>query len=270
MYSVIKYTKKTDLSGYDYIFKNFKEFYNVADYLYMPLIGVYKIAIITHSTEDVESFLSQENRYSHLSVSIFMEEQAIAVLESHNPEAHFEETVNSYEVFKQLISERNFLFDRYMIYRLYRSIDHDTVSMMNALDKISNNRQKNELITEELLSKLFVLNDIVYPSQVLMRFLNMEGKRWDLLHVCLSQIDNDVIVGSIVKELKKFVISKAEYFKTGQTSDRIKKLNTQNLITAYRVFVAERGGINDAFILFKFYENGLSTIDIKGGRNVSI
>lgn len=270
MYTVVKYTKKTDLGGYDYTFKGFDEFYRTADYLYVPLIGIYKIAVITHEIDDVESFISQESKYSHLSVTILMEEQALTILESHNPEAHFEETVNSYELFKQMINERSFLFDRYMIYRLYRSIDHDTVSMMNALDKIADNNKKGGLITEELLSKLFVLNDIVYPNQVLSRFLNMEWRRWELLHVCLSQIDNDVLVGSIVKELKKLVVAKAEYFKTGEATDRIKQLNTQNLITAYRVFVAERGGINDAFILFKFYENGLSTIDIKGGRNVSI
>lgn len=270
MYSIAKYVKKTDLSEFDYVFKNFNEFYKTARFLFRPLIGVYKLAVITTVVKDVEEFISNEAQYSHLSVTIYMEEQAMTVVENNNPEAHFEETVNSYDVFKKMISERSLLFDKYMIYRLYRSIDHDQVSMMVALDKITNIYKQSELLTEEKLSKLFVINDIVYPSQVLLKFVNMERNRWKLFNMCSGQIDNDVLVGAIVKELRWLVTAKAEYFKTGEANDRIKTLNTQNLMVAYRVFITERKGINDAMMLFKFYESGLSALDIKGGCNVSI
>lgn len=268
MYSIIKFTKKTDLSQYDYVFKDFKEFYSIADFLGLPLTGVYKIAVVTTITKDVDSFIANEKKYSHLSVHIFMEDQALAVVESINPEANFEERVNTYELFKEMIAERSLLFDRYMIYKLYRSIEHTAIEMMNALDMLQEKITPGSLITEEVLSKWFTLNDVIYPSQVLDKFLELDRNRWRMLNKCLTQMDNDVIVGSTVKELKNRVLSKAAYFKTGTAQERVRKMNTSNLLIAYRVFVTERKGINDAFMLYKFYECGTSAVDIKGGQEV--
>lgn len=270
MYSITKFRK--DLNGvqFDYTFNKFSDFYKIADVLYLPLMGVYKIAVITTDIEDVQNFIKVEDKYSHLSVSIFMEESALSVIEETVVDAYIEETINSYEVFKRMITERNLLFDRYMIYKLYRSIEHDTVSLMTALDKLLEEYGAGELLTEEKISRLFVINNITYPSQVLVKFINMENNRWRLLDMCLSQIDNDVLVGSVCKEIRKLTSEKAEYFKTGDGADRIKKLNTRNLLTAYSVFISERKGINDAFILFKLYESGISQVDLLGGKNVSI
>lgn len=270
MYSITKYTKKADLSGYDYVFKKFDEMYRTIDYLYLPLVGVYKVAIITTDTKAVNDFISNEDKYKHINVHFLMEEQAIQVIENSNPEANFEDTVNSYSIFNDMITSRKLLFDKYMIYKLYRSIDHDTASMMNALDKIVDTYKVGELLTEEKLSKIFVLNDIVYPSQVLLKFINMDNNRWSLFRKCIMQIDNDVLVGSVVKELRKLVSAKAAYFRSGDAPDRIKQLNTQNLMMAYRVFISGRTSINDAYLLFKFYESGVSAVDIRGGQNVSI
>lgn len=270
MYSIAKFRK--DLNGiqFDYTFNKFSEFYKIADTLYLPLIGVYKIAVITDDVEAVKEFIQIEEKYKHLSVMIFMEESALNYIEEIIVDAYIEESKNSYDVFKRMISERHLLFDKYMIYKLYRSIEHDVVSLMNALDRLSEVYGIEELLTEEKVSKLFVLNDIVYPSQVLIKFINMESNRWRLLNVCLSQIDNDILVGSVCKEIKRLVNEKAEYFKTGDGNKRIKQLHTKNLLTAYSVFISERKGINDAFILFKLYESGISQVDLLGGKNVNI
>lgn len=270
MYSIVEYKKGCDFSQFHYVLKSFDEFYNIARYLYLPLVGVYKLAVITISDEDVNNFIKIQEKYSHISVTIFMESQAMKVVEDSNPEANFELLANSYTVFKQLIMDRGLLFDRYMIYKLYRSIDHDMVTMIESLDKLVDKFGSDTLLTEDKISSLFVLNDVIYPSQVLLKFINMDNGRWRLLKLCSSQIDNDVLVGSIVKEIRKLMEAKAAYFKEGSTNDRIKNLNTQNLVIAYRVFISERCGINDAFLLFNLYENGLSAIDVKGGKNVII
>lgn len=270
MYTIVKYTKKVDLGQYDYVFKTFDEFYKVVKYLYVPLVGVYQVAVITVDTASVIDFIENEADYSHLSVNILMEEQAMQAVENVKPESHFEEGINYYEVFKQMITQRGLLFDRYMIYKLYRSIDHDTITMMSVLDKLLEVYGTNTVLTEDKISEYYPLNDVIYPGQVLDRFLELYKYRWGLLERCQKQISNDVLVGAIVKELKKRVEAKAEYFKSGQTNKRTKEMNTRNLLIAYRVFVSERSGINDAFMLFKFYESGVSALQIKGGKNVNI
>lgn len=270
MYRLVKYTKKIDLSNYDYVFKDFSDFYDITYYIKYPLFGVYGIAIITNQINDTLRFIDDEEKYFHLDITIMMEEAQIQKVSVMRPDVKSEQLAGAYDTWKRMIGERELLFDEYMTYKLYASIEHDTSSMVEALDLVKSEYPNGELITEERLNKLFVLNNIVYPRQVLLKFLNMERSRWKLLRMCQEQMDNGVIVGATVNNIKKLIEEKAVYFKTGIAHEQLKRVNTQNLIIADKVFCTNRYGLEDPFILYKLYENGKSVEDIKGGSNVSL
>lgn len=264
------HTKKTDLSSYDYVFKSFDEFYDISYYIKYPLFGVYSIAIITNKINDMIRFIDNEDSYFHFDITIMMEEAQIQKVAVVRPDVKLESVAGAYDTWKRMASERELLFDEYMTYKLYASIEHDTASMIEALDLVKNEYPNGELITKDRLSKLFVLDETIYPRQVLLKFLNMERSRWKLLRMCQEQMDNGVIVGATVNNIRKLIESKAIYFRTGITQEYIKRINTQNLIIAEKVFCTNRYGLDEPFILYKLYENGLSVGDIKGGSNVSL
>lgn len=267
MYNILKFKKKLQYSEYHYVFKLFEDFYPIAYRLTLPLIGVYKICIISNDLEAISKFIKKENEFYSLQVDIYAEQKVIDTIVRYNPSARVSGSESDYDLFMRLISERGILFDKYCIYKLYSSIEHESSYMIEVLDLIVQEYGKRNLITKEMLSQLFVLNDTVYPSQVLRKFLAQDRRRYKSLEMCLSQMDNDVVVGATVKEIKRLIGLKAKYFRTSTTSDeRIKLINTENLLLANKVFVTERGGINDAFILYKLYDKGITTLDIKEGK----
>lgn len=266
MYSVFKYKKKMQYSEYDYVFKDIKDFYPIAERLTLPLVGVYKVCVICFIQEDIENFIKRESEFFSLQVDLYTEQKVIDNLLKYHPSIRVSGSESMYDIFMRLISERGILFDKYCIYKLYSSIEHDSAHMIEALDLIVQEYGKKNLITQDMLSQLFVLNDTVYPSQVLRKFLAQDRRRYRSLNICISQMDNDIVVGATVKEIKRLIGLKAEYFKTSTTDDRIKTINTENLLLAYKVFISERSGINDAFILYKLYDTGLTTLDIMKGK----
>lgn len=271
MYRVIKYTKKVDLSIFDYVFKTFEEFYNITCYIKYPLFGVYRIAVITNNVNDTIRFVDDEGKYFHLDITIMMEEAQIERVSVVRPDLKTEETAGVYDTWKNMIGERGLLFDKYMTYKLYQSVEHDTASMVETLDMVKREYpMPGDLITEDKLRKLFILNDTVYPRQVLMKFLNMERSRWKLLKMCMSQIDAGVITGATSNNIKKLLADKAVYLRTGDGSDYIKRIPTRNLLIANKVFCTKRYGLDDPYILYTLYENGKSVGDIRGGANVSL
>lgn len=271
MYRVLKFTKKIDLSVFDYVFKSFDEFYDVTCYIKYPLFGVYKIAIITNIVDDTIKFVDNEDSYFHLDISIFMEDAQIEHVMSVRPELKTEESSGAYDIWKNMIGERELLFDKYMTYKLYQSIEHDTTSMVEAIDLVKHEYpESGELITEDKLRKLFVLDDTIYPRQVLMKFLGMERNRWKLLKMCMKQIDSGVITGATSNNIKKLLVAKATYLKTGEGIEYIKRIPTRNLLTAYKTFCTKRFGFDDPYVLYVLYENGLSVEEVRGGANVSI
>lgn len=267
MYQILKFKKKLQYGDYHYVFKSFGDFYPIASRLTLPLVGVYKICIINNEVEEITAFIKRENDFFSLQVDIYSEQKVIDHILKYNPSAKVSGSESDYERFLRLISERGILFDKYCIYRLYSSIEHDVAYMIEALDLIVQEYGKKNLITLDMLSQLFIINDVIYPSQVLRKFLAQDKKRYKLLSMCMSQMDNDVIVGATVKEIKRMISVKANYFRTSTTDDeRTRTVNTKNLLLAYKVFISERGGINDAFILYKLYDAGVTTIDIQEGR----
>lgn len=263
MYTIVQTKGKTKVEGHDYVFKDFKTFYDLASTLTVPLIeNRYSIAIKTDNTNDIKEFIKNEDKYSSLMVYIYTPESVVDYLSLYNTGINIQDTVSTFDTFKELVKSKNLLFDKYVMQSLYSSIDHDYNSMDEATTKVLNEYGPQVTISEKMLASIFVLNKVTYPRSVLVAYINMDRNRQSKLNRCLQDVGNDVALGAIVKNIKAFVEQKVEYFKTGKGSNFIKSLNTNNLNQLYRIFVVERNGLNDVCILFSLYEIGISSYEL--------
>ena len=57
MYNLHKFKKKLQYSQYDYVFKKFEDMYRIVNLLTLPLVGVYKICVVSNEIKDIRSFI---------------------------------------------------------------------------------------------------------------------------------------------------------------------------------------------------------------------
>lgn len=263
MYAIIqkKGRDNTDFN-YDYIFKDFKQFYEIADTLTYSIFGRYKIKIVTEDIEEAVKFIKHEDKYQSLDIHIYMPEAAIDYIQQRDTKINIQGSMKDIDIFKELISNKNILFEKGVMYILYNSIPHNLDSMEKALNTIVFEFGVGVPVSEKMLNTLFVLNKMVYPRTVLISFIQMERYRWVKFEKSISAVGNQILLGAMIKNMKQFIRDKVVYYKTGRASSLIKSLNTNNLMLLYRVLVSERNGFNDAKLLLTLYERGISAHDI--------
>lgn len=260
MYKIIQLKKKTfNVDYYDYVFKDFDTFYKVAANLLTPLVGTYKVCITIEDANKILDFIKIEDNYSHLDITIATNVSTLEYISIRSNTANVEGVISDFDVYKELIEKHEVLFSREALRTLYNSIPHDYESMDNALSKIKEEFGES-IVTDSMLSKLFVLNKLIYPRQVLQSFLRFDRWRWVKLKNCLTSISNDIVFYSIRKELNKMIDDKAKYIKTSSPA-YMRNVNTVNLNFAYRVFCLDNLNIKNVELLFKLYERGVTPYD---------
>ena len=259
---VIKVQSKVEKSKkYDYVFKDFSTFYEVADLLTISLFGKYEICVQTDVVKDIQAFLKQENKYSHLMVTVLTCDSVIEFLLAYHPNLRIQENVKPYDIYLQLLTERHLLLEKKSMRILYNSIGHTEKEMVFALDSLLQEYGERVLITEAMLSELFILNKITYPRSVLIAYLQMERWRESKLKKCLVDVGNEVTLGAMIKNIKSLVNEKIIYLKTGQGNWLAKSIPTQNLLLMYKVLVTERCSLDDVTLLLMLYEKGCTVYD---------
>lgn len=263
MYRLIVAKKKQAMGGYDYTFEGFQPFYQIASLLTVPLKGKYAISVKSDSIEEVRGFIKDEATYASLMVDIYIPEAIFDYIAMRDASVKLAETVSPYTVFKELIQQRSILFDsKRTINILYNSIPHEYEDMCDALDSIIAEFGEKATITETKLSTMFVLNKMIYPRQVTLAYLWLERWRASKLKNCLECMGSDVLLGAMVKNIKSFMQQKLEYYQTGKANGVVQNIDMRNLLIMYRIFVLERGGMNDVELLLDLYERGLSSYDL--------
>lgn len=256
MYTIIPSKKKEIVKQYDYIFKNYKAFYELAQGITYTLTGRYNIAIQTDDINETIQFMQNEASFDALIIDIYLPNSAVEYIRARYPGARIAESFSDYTVFMELVQKKSVYFDKYVATLLYKSIQHDVASMEEALEKIVQEYGNKQMITRKMLESLFIINDYVYPREVLLAYIQMDRYREVKLRKCLTQFDKSLVLNAMIKNVKQLVKDKAAYFKTGQASSQVKGVNTTNLLLMYRCLVAERGSFNDIEIILKLYERG--------------
>lgn len=262
MYTLIRKKGKQGIQAYDYVFKDFKAYDEVTASLTYKLSGRYAIRVDSEKADEVLAFVQDVGRHERFDVDIYMSANTLEYLAQRNTHLNIRGEVSPVEAFKQLVSEKRILFAKDVMYTLYNSIAHDMETMESALDHVAGEFGQEAVVTEKMLSGLFLLNKVVYPRTVLLAFLRMERYRWKKAEASVAEIGNAVVAGAMAKNTKKLVKEKATYYMTGQGSALIKGIDTKNLMLMYRVLVAERVGLEDVALLMKLYERGISPYDI--------
>lgn len=261
MYYLYKKAKNLGLPKFAYNFKNFAEFYEVAPVLEVPLIGSYNIRVKSDEFKDIIRFIETSGSYQLLQVYIEVSETLLEYLRLARPTASFLSSASSYETFKELVSSYEILFAHKCLDVMYFAIGHSFEEMDEALQTLKNAYPKNTEITKEHISRLFLVDDKIYPRSVLIMYLRLDRGRDKTLEKCINHFGNDIVYYSMRKTVRKFLDSKIKYMKTGNAPYLIKTLPTNNLIHMIRCLDYENERFRDIRTLLTLYEKGVSVND---------
>ena len=262
MYAIYERRGKKALLRADYVFEDFKDFYNIAENLGVPFHGTYSINIVDDDIKAVQDFISVSDKYRHLDIRIYASSATIDYITMYKPGLPVASMQKDYDIYLELVGEHRLFFEKRAMVTLYNSIDHDRDSMNDALTLLEQEYGRYKEITEPMLSKFFILNKVTYPRTVLIAYLRQDYNRQRLLTKCINDVGKDVALGAMVKNIKLLFEKKVEYLKTGKGEWIIKELNTRNVDLMYRILYLEKHKLNDIEILLDLYERGLSVDDI--------
>lgn len=270
MYYLYKKSKSTELPEFQYIFKKFDDFYEVAKLLEVPLIGAYYINIKTDSYKDIMSFINTSESYSTLVVYIEVSESLLNYITLQKPTVKLLESKSNYEVFKELISKYGILFNKNCIRTMYFAIGHSYADMDEALELLQRTFPDVSPITENEISKLFIVDNVTYPRNVCIMFLRLDRGRYSNLRKCIDHFGNDLVLYSMRKTAKKFLQEKLIYLKTGKGSKLISMISYLNIVKLCNALDYNRRRFMDITTILTLYEQGVTINDTLQKRTISI
>lgn len=270
MYYLYKKSKSVALPKFAYTFKKFEDFYALADVLTYSLYDAYYIRIKSDSYKEIYEFMQNADSYSNLTIYIETSDTIIDYISLRSPDVSLLTDKSNYETFCDLISEYGILFAKGCIRILYFAIEHDYVSMREALELLESTYPDAVEITEKEISSLFVVDNLVYPRTVCIMYLRLDRGRASNLKKCVEHFGNDLVLYSIRKNVKTFFEEKLKYMRTGKGSGLIKTIPTDNIVRLYYAMNCGRGKFKDITTILKLYEEGVTINDIIQERTVSV
>jgi hypothetical protein len=269
VYYLYKKSKSTELPEFQYIFKKFEDFYEIAKLLEVPLIGAYYIKVKSDSYKDIINFIDCSESYSTLVVYIEVSESLLNYITLQKPSVQLLESKSNYEVFKELVSKYGILFKKNCLRTMYFAIGHSYGEMDEALELLQRTFPDVSPITENEISRLFVVDNISYPRSVVIMFLRLDRGRYTNLNKCIDYFGNDMVLYSMRKTARKFLDEKTKYLKTGQGSKLITLLPYMNIVRLCYALDYGRERFMDIRTILSLYEKGEYIYDTLQRRTVS-
>jgi len=120
MYRIVPAKKNTvDVIHHDYLFKDWKSFYEVADILTMKLTGSYSLGIKTNEVEDINNFVNNAGRYEHIQTYIYVSDEVVEYMSMRNPKLKIQDKAKPYEEFLEIVKRNRRSSDSLLVYRTY-------------------------------------------------------------------------------------------------------------------------------------------------------
>lgn len=270
MYYLYKKSKSTELPEFQYIFKKFEDFYEIAKLLEVPLIGAYYIKIKTDSYKDIMNFIDCAETYSTLVIYIEVSESLLNYITLQKPTVQLLESKSNYEVFKELVSKYGILFKKNCLRTMYFAIGHSYAEMDEALELLQRTFPDVSPITENEISRLFVVDNTIYPRSVCIMFIRLDRGRYSNLNKCIEYFGNDMVLYSMRKTARKFLEEKINYLKTGRGSKLIALLPYLNIVRLCNALDYSRGRFMDIRTILTLYEEGVYVNDTLQERTFSL
>lgn len=270
MYYLYKKSKSTELPEFQYIFKKFEDFYEIAKLLEVSLIGAYYIKIKTDSYKDIMNFIDCAETYSTLVIYIEVSESLLNYITLQKPTVQLLESKSNYEVFKELVSKYGILFKKNCLRTMYFAIGHSYAEMDEALELLQRTFPDVSPITENEISRLFVVDNTIYPRSVCIMFIRLDRGRYSNLNKCIEYFGNDMVLYSMRKTARKFLEEKINYLKTGRGSKLIALLPYLNIVRLCNALDYSRGRFMDIRTILTLYEEGVYVNDTLQERTLSL
>lgn len=270
MYYVYKKMRGTVLPNFNYIFNKFSDFYPIANVLTAPVIGEYNICVKSDVYKDILEFIKMSGNYAGIKVWIEVSASTYDYIMLYNPTVSFLGSESSYDMYKRLVKKYNLLFDSDSIKVLYYNTPHTYEDLDEALQLIKQTYPNAGIITTDLIRQLFIIDDAVYPYQVLTMFLLMKRWRWARFEKCYERFGNDLMYYSVRKQARKICNNKLTYLKTGNGQDFIKKIPILNVIRLLNIFDYSENKLRDIRTVFCMYEKGAILDDTMEKRTVGL
>ncbi len=256
MYYLYKKSKGVELPEFQYTFNKFDDFYDVANILSVPLVGVYYIRVKCDSYSDTVKFIEMSGNYASLVVYVEVSESLLNYVILHKPEVQLLESKSNFEVFKELISRYGILFKKNCVRTMYFAIGHSYSEMDEALELLQRTFPDVRPITEEEISRLFVVDNTIYPRNVCIAYLRLDRGRKGNLDKCVDYFGNDMVLYSMRKTCRKFLEEKIRFLKSGTGSGIIKLIPYKNIVRMCLALDYMRDGFMDIKTIMSLYEKG--------------
>lgn len=270
MYYLYKKSKGVELPEFQYTFGKFEDFYEVAKMLSVPLVGVYYIRVKSDSYKDIIEFIEVSESYSTLVVYVEVSDSLLNYVILHKPEVQLLESKSNFEVFKELVSRYGILFKKGCVRTMYFAIGHSYSEMDEALEILQRTFPDVSPITENEISRLFVIDNMIYPRSVCIAYLRMDRGRKGNLDKCVEYFGNDLVLYSMRKTAKKFLQEKTRYLRTGQGTRLVQLLPYKNIVRMCLALDYMRDGFMDIKTIMELYEKGEYVHDTLQKRTVSL
>lgn len=257
---LIRIKEDSENTEYDYSVKSIDELTILLHNIYKPILSPsYKISLSLSALADIKFILNNQQRYDHIELYLILTEGTFRYISLAMPGVVKSVNKTSYDYFIDGIAKRHLIIRKNDLNILYHSIIHSYEEIDYILDLLYNKFGSFTEISKNDMSKYIVLNDIVYPRQVLIAYINLYRFRSSMLYRCLNCMNENIVMASMVKALKQFHTKKCEYLKTGLCSNFIKTLNTRNLNYLYYLFIVKKPyHFNDVTVLLSLYERGIT------------
>lgn len=162
--------------------------------------------------------------------------------------------ITKWDVFMSMVEDRRLHFEKRCASILYNAIDNKSrEGFEQALNLLQSKFTPYHKITKDDIAKLFYVQDVVFPRQVLIAFLTLRRDRWRLLKQCEMNFPSSLVYYAMRENLDKLIESKGKYYETGRKDYLSAQISANNLAAMKQVFLSP---IRDPYVILNFYEKG--------------
>ena len=259
----IKVKDDKSIKDYDYYISSLTDLEDLMKVIYKPIIGSYTILLELKDLNYIKNVLNSKERYNHLNLILIVSDHMLKKIKLSMPDIIKSEDKSIFEYLQEGITKRNLLINKKVLYMIYSSVGKSYEEIDEVLDLLYSNFGSYMSISPKDLSQYIVINNITYPRSVLIDYINLNRYRKQRLQKCLNDISKEIVLASMVKNIKKLHEQKAKYLSTGIGNKFIRNLNTRNLNLLYNILVCSKPYyLNSIEVLLEIYERGLDLNDL--------
>ena len=247
--------KKANLVNVDFWFKSKELFDNFLPNLTTKISGPYKVVVYVDDEDDLRDMIKREEQFQAINLYIVASRNLLHVVSTRLNRVKILEDKLTLETFKKLLIFYSIHLADGCLKILWREIGADPILANQALESLSL-AYPNTLITKEIISREFNMDNTIYPRQVLLAFLSNSRWRWNNLRKCESYFGVDMTYYSMRKGIRYLQKALETYYETGDAPEYIRGLSYQNVLIMRKCLEYQNNNVHDVYLILYLYEKG--------------